>query len=123
MGIQRNLVALVSAALLAADPIIPASRAGEGANGAAREVGEGFKKLGKTVGEVGKEVGQEVARGAKKIWYKGKKVSAPLLRDVQRATREFWSDLIAGKDRTIEQLRDENARLKGQLEGKKKNGE
>ena len=80
-----------------------------------KEVGRELKQLGKKVGEAGKEAGLEIAGAAKHVFYKGKKVSAPLLRDVQRSTREFWGEVIEGKDRTIEQLRRENAELERKL--------
>jgi hypothetical protein len=79
-----------------------------------RVTGESLKSFGRKVGEKSAEVGREVAGAAKKIWYKGKRVSKPLLDDVQRSTRQFWQKVIDGKDRTIEQLREENERLEDQ---------
>jgi hypothetical protein len=64
------------------------------------------------VGEAGKQVGLEVADAAKKVWYKGKQVSKPKLEQVQEKTREFWGKVIAGKDRTLEELQRENGELK-----------
>jgi hypothetical protein len=80
-----------------------------------KQAGEGLKKLGKKVGDAGKEAGGEIADTSKKIWFKGKKVSARLLRQAQGATRGFWNDLIEGKDKTIRALHKENEDLKRQL--------
>ena len=94
---------------------LPAAAAAGDAKSSLKEAGEGVKDLGRKVGEAGKEVGREVAGVAKQVWYKGKKVSAPLLRDVQKVTRKFWQGVIEGKDRTIEKLREENEKLKQKL--------
>ena len=83
--------------------------------GGLKKVGQKLEKLGRDVGEAGREAGLEIAGAAKQVFYKGKKVSAPLLRDVQRSTREFWGQVIAGKDRTIAQLRRDNDELRRQL--------
>jgi hypothetical protein len=80
-----------------------------------KDAGEGLKKFGRKVGEGGKEAGHAIADAAKKIWYKGKRVSQPLLRDVQKATRKFWDKVIEGKDKSIEALKSENASLRGKL--------
>jgi hypothetical protein len=74
-----------------------------------------LEKLGKKIGKAGREVGDEIADAAKKVLYKGKKVSAPLLKKTQGATRDFWAELIKGKDRTISELREENKRLRRKL--------
>jgi hypothetical protein len=34
---------------------------------------------------------------------------------VQKATREFWREVIEGKDRTLDELRRENAELRRRL--------
>ena len=112
---KRRIVAGAALLLLLALPLAPALDAAEPKKGGLGEVGQEFKKLGRKVGEAGKEAGREIAGAAKQVFYKGKKVSAPLLRDVQHSTREFWGKVIAGKDRTIEQLRQENDGLKRQL--------
>jgi len=78
----------------------------------AGDVGKGFKDLGRKIGAAGKQVGLEVADAAKRVWYKGKQVSKPKLDQVQEKTREFWSHVIEGKDRTLEELRRENDELK-----------
>ena len=104
----------IACALLAS--IICAGAAGEGdLKSSLKEAGEAMKKLGKKVGEGGKDAGEEIADAAKKVWYKGKRVSARLLHDVQRSTREFWEKSVATKDRTIEKLRAENDKLKRRL--------
>ncbi|HKY31852.1 MAG TPA: hypothetical protein VJV23_04890 [Candidatus Polarisedimenticolia bacterium] len=82
-----------------------------------RDAGEGFKELGRKVGKAGREAGQETARAARTLWYKGKKVSRPLLEEVQGRTRAFWARVIEGKDRALEQLRRENQELKKKLAG------
>jgi hypothetical protein len=104
---------LVLAASLSAGP---AYADGEKAKEPLQKVGEGMKRLGKKVGEAGKEAGREVAEAARKVWYKGKQVSKPLLESTQRATREFWQDLLRGKEKTIAELREENRRLRRKLE-------
>ncbi len=101
--------------LLFTFPLAPSLDAAEQEKGGFKDVGQEFEKLGRTVGKAGKKAGLEIAEAAKQVFYKGKKVSAPLLRDVQHSTREFWADVVAGKDRTIEGLRRENAELKRQL--------
>ena len=83
-----------------------------------KDAGEGLKKFGRKVGEGGKEVGHEIAGVARRVWYKGKRVSQPLLRDVQKATRKFWDKVIEGKDRSIEALKDENAKMRRKLDEK-----
>src|SRR5215470_9691646 len=80
-----------------------------------QDVGRGFKDLGRKIGEAGKQVGHEVAGAARKVWYKGRQVSEPKLEQVQSKTREFWSKVIEGKDRTLDQLRRENAEMKHRL--------
>ncbi|HZE89128.1 MAG TPA: hypothetical protein VE404_06245 [Verrucomicrobiae bacterium] len=80
------------------------------------KVTSGIKSFGKKVGEKGAEAGHAIAGVAKKIWYKGKQVSAPLLHDVQRATRKFWDETVKGKDTSIDALKDENQKMKDQLE-------
>jgi hypothetical protein len=89
----------------------PAKKAGE----AFKEIGKEFKDFGKKAGEAGKEAGLEVAEVAKKIWYKSWKVSKPKLDQVQEATREFWRQVIEGKDRTVDELRRENTQLRRRL--------
>ena len=106
--IRRALAFLVTLSILFA--AAPAVRAEDG------KVSSGLKSFGKKVGEKSVEAGHAIAGVAKKVWYKGKQVSAPLLHDVQRATRKFWDETIRGKDRSIEALKDENEKLKGQLE-------
>jgi hypothetical protein len=96
---------------------VPASHAEEGKiKQGLKEAGEGFKTLGKKIGGKSAEAGHEIAGAAKRIWYRGKQVSAPLLHDVQRATRKFWDETIRGKDSRIDSLRDENEKLKKDLE-------
>jgi gas vesicle protein len=111
---SSGAVALVVASVLAVS-LAPSLHADDDVKRSFKQAGEAFKKLGKKVGEESKEVGHEIAEAAKKVWYKGKKVSAPLLDDVQRSTREFWEKVVSGQDKVIEQLRDENSRLKRQL--------
>ena len=82
-----------------------------------QDVGRGFKDLGRKIGDAGRQVGHEVAEAARKVWYKGRQVSEPKLEQVQERTREFWSKVIEGKDRTLEQLRRENAELKRRAAG------
>ena len=94
----------------------PSLDAEESKKGGIKQVGRDLEKLGRKVGEAGKEAGLEIADAAKSVFYKGKRASAPLLRDVQRSTREFWSEVVAGKDRTIEKLRKENGELKRKLQ-------
>ena len=92
------------------------ARAADSAPDGLKGAGEGLKKFGRKVGEAGKEAGHEIAEGAKRIFYKGKKVSAPLLHDVQRATRSYWAKVMGDKDRTIEDLRKENEDLRDRLD-------
>lgn len=96
--------------------LVPILGAKESVKGAFKDVGQGFKKLGRKIGEAGKDAGLEIADAAKKVFYKGKKVSAPLLRDVQHSTREFWGKVIGAKDKTIDKLRQENEEMKRQLD-------
>lgn len=107
--VTRALLVLVFASLL------PPSLHAEDRKGGVKQIGRDLGKFGRRVGDAGKEAGLEIAGAAKSVFYKGKRASAPLLRDVQRSTREFWKKVIAGKDRTIERLRKENAELKRQL--------
>jgi hypothetical protein len=95
--------------------LLPAPLQAEDQKGGIKQMGRDLGKFGRKVGDAGKEAGLEIAGAAKSVFYKGKRASAPLLRDVQRSTREFWAKVIAGKDRTIERLRKENAELKRQL--------
>ncbi len=106
-GFGRVLVAL-AVLLSLLGPTSP--RASDG------EVKESLKDFGRKVGEKSKEIGHEVVEVAKKVWYKGKKVSQPLLRDVQKSTRKFWDEVIKGKDRTLEKLRGENEKLHRDLD-------
>jgi F0F1-type ATP synthase membrane subunit b/b' len=80
-----------------------------------KKVGEGMKEFGKKVGEAGKEAGQEIADASKKVWYKGKQVSAKLLSQVQTSTRKWWKDVIEEKDDALDDLREENRKLKREL--------
>jgi len=111
-------VALLCLALLA--PALPPAFAGDGSGSdtkkSFKKLGEKMKKFGKEVGEAGKEAGQEIADAAKKVFYKGKKVSEPLLRETQKATKDFWGDVIRGKEKTADELREENEKLKRELE-------
>ncbi|MBI3451214.1 MAG: hypothetical protein HY049_20155 [Acidobacteria bacterium] len=109
--IRRLLASFAILSLLLACAA-PAVRAEDG------KVTSGIKSFGKKVGEKSVEAGHAIAGIAKKIWYKGKQVSAPLLHDVQRSTRKFWDETIKGKDKSIDALKDENGKLKGQLDGK-----
>jgi len=102
--------------LLFVSPLLSPTNAG-GQNSDLEKVGRELKKVGRQVGDAGKEVGREIAGAAKQAFYKGKKVSAPLLRDVQRSTREYWARIISEKDKTIEKLRRENEKLKRRLGG------
>ena len=74
-----------------------------------------FKKFGREVGSAGREIGHTVADLAKKVWYKGKKVSKPLLEDVQDATEKFWKKTLETTDKALESARDENRELKRKL--------
>jgi len=108
---RRPLILVL--ALLALFPLFvptPASRADDG------KLKQSLKLFGKKVGEKSAEAGHAIAGVAKRIWYKGKQVSAPLLHDVQRSTRRFWDERIRGKDRTIDSLRGENEKLKKDLD-------
>ena len=109
--IASTVVLLVVVCLLA--PVLDAAEKSKA--GGLKEVGQDLEKLGRRIGAAGREAGLEIAGAAKHVFYKGKKVSAPLLRDVQRSTREFWGEVIEGKDRTIEELRRENRKLKREL--------
>lgn len=115
LRIAAAIAAAALAACLAAAPPAAGAEKDDLKKGL-KEAGEAFKRLGKKVGEGGKEAGKEIAEAAKKVWYKGKRVSQPLLKDVQRATREFWEKAVATKDRAIEDLRDDNARMRRELE-------
>jgi hypothetical protein len=81
-----------------------------------KKAGEGMKKFGKQVGEAGKEVGGEIADASKKVWFKGKQVSVKLLAQAQGATRRWWKEVIEKKDDSLRELRDENEKLKRELE-------
>ena len=115
MGLSRNRIAAGAVLLVLFATLEPSLEAAERRKGGLGEVGQEFKKLGRNVGQAGKEAGREIAGAAKQVFYKGKKVSAPLLRDVQHSTREFWARVVAGKDKTIEELRQENDELKMRL--------
>ena len=114
MDVTRRLLAGAVVLLIVGFPLAPPVHSTD-QKGKLKEVGQDLKKLGQKIGEAGKEAGLEIADAAKQVFYKGKKVSAPLLRDVQRSTREFWGEVIEGKDKTIEKLRRENQKLKRQL--------
>ena len=79
------------------------------------DAGKEIKELGKKIGQAGKEFGLEVADGAKQVWYKGLRVSEPLLKDVQKRTRRFWAEMIEAKERTRRELEQENRRLRKRL--------
>jgi|SRR6266850_8113061 len=112
----RTLIAILLPLALTLPAVAPA-RADDGKiKQGFKDAGEGIKSLGKKIGEKSAEAGHEIAGVAKRIWYKGKKVSAPLLHDVQRSTRRFWDDVIKGKDKTIDGLKDENERMKKDLD-------
>ena len=115
MHLSRTQIARVALSLIAAFLLATCLGATEKDKQGLKDVGRELKELGKKVGEAGKEAGLEIAGAAKHVFYKGKKVSAPLLRDVQRSTREFWGEVIEGKDKTIEKLRRENEELKRRL--------
>src|SRR5216684_1769381 len=101
-SVVANLLLFLALALVLSPASVAPARADDGKiKQGFKDAGAGFKSIGKKVGEKGAEAGHEIAGVAKKIWYKGKKVSAPLLHDVQQATRRFWDDVIRGKDRTI----------------------
>ena len=87
---------------------------------AMKQAGEGMKSFGKKVGQAGKEAGGEIAEASKKIWFKGKQVSAKLLRQTQDATRKWWRESIEKKDDSLRDLRKENAKLKRELADKEK---
>ena len=109
---SRRPLILVLTLFLLCPPLVPvtSSRADDG------KVKESIKSFGKKVGEKSAEAGHEIAGVAKKIWYKGKQVSAPLLHDVQRSTRRFWDETIRGKDKSIDSLRGENEKMKKDLD-------
>jgi hypothetical protein len=109
--------------LLLALPLASPLDATEQKKGGLEDAGRAIGKLGRKIGRAGKEAGLEIAGAAKHVFYKGKKVSAPLLRDVQHSTREFWADVVAGKDTTIKGLRRENHELKRQLQDGEKEGD
>ena len=115
MNVPGRTIAAAVVSLIVALSLAPFLHAAEKNKQGLKQVGQDLKQLGKKVGEAGKEAGLEIAGAAKHVFYKGKKVSAPLLRDVQRSTREFWAEVIEGKDRTIEKLRRENAELERKL--------
>jgi hypothetical protein len=109
-------VLLLLLALPLTSPCDATERKKGGLADASREIG----KLGREIGRAGKDAGLEIAGAAKHVFYKGRKVSAPLLRDVQHSTREFWADVVAGKDRTIEGLRRKNHELQRRLRDEEK---
>jgi hypothetical protein len=116
MDVPSRRLAGAVVLLLAAVQLAPSLEATEKSKkGGLKQVGRELKELGQKVGEAGKQAGLEIADAAKHVFYKGKKVSAPLLRDVQRSTREFWGEVIEGKDKTIDKLRRENQELKRRL--------
>ncbi len=114
----RSLAAVSLVLLCAAALSLPPVFAGgeDDAKESVRKLGKKMKELGKKIGEAGKEAGDEVADAAKKVWYKGKKVSAPLLVETQKATRDFWEIVLKGKDETIRELRTYNEHLREVLE-------
>lgn len=94
-----------------------------------KDVKSGAQDVGRELKEAGQEVGHDIATGAKAAgheiagaaqlaWYKGKKVSAPLLHDLQTAVHQFWDKVIADKDAAIKRLREENEQLKRKLRDK-----
>ena len=116
MDVPRRLLAGAVVLLIIGCPFAPSLHATDkNPKGGLKQVGQDLKKLGQKIGDAGKEAGLEIAGAAKQVFYKGKKVSAPLLRDVQRSTREFWGEVIESKDKTIEKLRRENEELKRRL--------
>ncbi|HEY3175936.1 MAG TPA: hypothetical protein VGK94_09300 [Candidatus Polarisedimenticolia bacterium] len=122
---KRIRFLVVASALLSASiclaPIAARAEAsgGKKAGDSFKEIGKEFKEFGKKVGEAGKEGGLQVAEFAKRVWYKSWKVSKPKLDEVDRSTRAFWREVIEGRDRTLEEMRRENAELKRRLsEGK-----
>lgn len=120
--LSRSLSAvLLSIALLAAGAFLGAAPAAAADGGSDtkksfKKFGEKMKDFGKKVGEAGKEAGEEIAEAAKKVFYKGKRVSEPLLHKTQKATKDFWDEVIRGKERTAGELREENERLKREME-------
>lgn len=122
---MKRMRILVATAVLLAAPICltpicagPDTTGGKKAGGNLKDIGKEFKEFGKKVGEAGKEAGLEVADVAKKVWYKSWQVSKPKLDQVDKATRDFWREVIKGKDRTLDELRRENAELKHRLSEK-----
>lgn len=122
---MNRMRTLVAAAVLLAAPICltpiyagPDTTGGKKAGRTIKEIGKDFKEFGKKVGEAGKEAGLEVADVAKKVWYKSWKVSKPKLERVDKATRDFWREVIEGKDRTLDELLRENTELKHRLSEK-----
>jgi len=116
-----STVLFISFALLAGGSLVSTSpaRAADGQSDTKKSLkkfGNKMKDFGKKVGEAGKEAGEEIAEAARKVFYKGKKVSQPLLEKTQRATKEFWHDLIRAKEKTAGELREENERLRRELE-------
>lgn len=121
MQSSRRFLALVLilaiSLILAAIPGDILADAGDGdAKKSLKKLGKNLKKLGKKVGEKGKEAGEEIADAARKVFYKGKKVSAPLLKKTQSATQKFWNDLIRQRKKTARDLEKENKKLRKQLE-------
>jgi len=119
---RKTLVAAVLSALflagglgLAASPA-SASDTPSDSKKSLKKFGDKMKDFGKKVGTAGKEAGEEISDFAKKVFYKGKKVSEPLLRKTQKATKDFWEEVIRGKEKAAEDLREENAKLKRELE-------
>lgn len=99
-------------ALLLCGAVLPPALAGDDRG---KEVAKDLREVGKTIGEAGKDVGLEIADAAKKVWYKGKKVSRPLLEDVRAAARDVWGRVIDGKNKTVARLREENEELRRRL--------
>ncbi len=111
------LLPVVAAVLLVLPAAAPAladeSQAKKDVKEFGRDVGRAADEAGKEIGRAGKEVGLEVADAAKKTWYKGREVTAPLLEDMRHAARMFWKNVLERKDETLEDLRRKNEELKG----------
>ena len=108
---------LVTSMLLWSGPGTVRADSGDGeAKKSIKKLGKNLKKLGEKVGEASKEAGQDIADAAKKVFYKGKKVSAPLLKKTQSATKEFWNDLIKQRKKAARELEKENRKLRKELE-------
>ena len=87
-----------------------------------KELGKEMKEFGKKVGKAGKEAGLQIADAAKKVWYKSWQVAEPKLEQVGNATRDYWGQVLKGKDIVLEELRRENAELKKRLAEKNDGG-